>query len=881
MQSIFKALLRTFAVTIPLFLSHQAVAQEFHQQTAVSSGAEAFSFDLSSLASTRGATITLRNKSGSRIAFPAIWNSGSVPPLGALEIATPLKAAAVSDEDFAIKAWGFVLGHHVHSCSAGYGKNYVNDPMSILYGYGFGCCDQIAQSLAWIWGAAGYRARIAVIVDFHTVPEIYYGNAWHMLDPDHRTFYRNPDGSIGSVDQIIASPSIVVNAGDSSGKDPVGWSSQTMADLYVANAQNLQYRAPVNWPNNSVNYQLAPNESVEFRDTNPEPYSLAHPISADDPLMPSISLGSALFHRHIGFSQDPLTYADGFDHVGVVIQADGRKALTVMGSYQGLLSLGGISPLPFPALSLRLRGEFFVADASASITAIVSSDGISWSAPVSVPVVVGAPPSNYSVDLSPYAMGSHSVYVRVILKGSTNSVAIYSLDLLTETQVNRSILPALEAGKINNLQYHDRSPAEQSRSLEVELALPNGRGSLPLGRAQSLVTEDPSYSIAFDYGANHLIDGSITTLAYPDSTDLDYVISLQHQSRLKQVSLWWGEYGANPIYVQSWVLYGRNGSAAPWVALSSGGFPNAAISDVAVDATVTDLRLTAHSSNWIGLYEIKAYGDEIDLPLNPAQLTSSSQVPEDPIYSIAANYGAANLTDGNTQTLAYPGRTAVDYLVHLKDLSQVNGLTITWGDFGTNPAYINSWTLSGRNSDGHWLPLSSGGFPGSSSTTVQLNNFLTDLRLVASSPFNWIGIYEMQVNASHRIQPVAVRSYVPVSSQYGLPTANLIDGDTNSLAYPGATSIDYEVDLGADTAIDIANINWGYFGSDSRYVQSWEILGQRDHDIEWVSAAREGFPNSAQTTAEIHRTFRKLRIRAMGANWIGVYELSVFGSPAP
>src|SRR5205807_7100225 len=79
------------------------------------------------------------------------------------------------------------------------------------------------------------------VVPFHMIPEVWYGNAWHMLDPDHEVFYRKDDGTIASVAEIIADPNLVARTADGDGHDPVGWSSTTMARLYAENGPALYY----------------------------------------------------------------------------------------------------------------------------------------------------------------------------------------------------------------------------------------------------------------------------------------------------------------------------------------------------------------------------------------------------------------------------------------------------------------------------------------------------------------------------------------------------------------------------------------------------------------------------------------------------------------
>src|SRR5262249_39386716 len=93
-------------------------------------------------------------------------------------------------------------------------------------------------------------------------------------------------------------------------------------------------------------------------------------------------------------------------------------------------------------------------------------------------------------------------------------------------------------------------------------------------------------------------------------------------------------------------------------------------------------------------------------------------------------------------------------------------------------------------------------------------------------------------------------------------------------------SLDYAVDPGQETYIDLVRVVWGYFGSRPEYVQSWRLLGLR-LDGNWEVAARGGFPNSTETVVPVQNRYRKLRIAADGPNWLGIYDVQVFGSTLP
>src|SRR5947207_5074641 len=856
----------------------QGVAQVVHFEENVTASNATFSADLSNVSSTAGSALIIRNNSSSPLNFPFVWNSSSPAPVTSVSAFTPLASAARSDEAFAIQVWQYMVNHSNPYCSAGSKYEFVSDPLRILYGYGFGCCDQLAMTLAWLWSGGGYQTRLAMMT-FHTVPEIFYGNAWHMLDPDHRVIYRNSDGSIASVDQILGDKSLVVRT-----QDGTGWSSETMANLYEANAPSLSY-VPLSGHTHSNPpsplFSLLPQESMELQDANPWPYKIVLPISSSETWLPSASVGSIAFRRPVSFNGGSPTLFDGFSNVITAVHSDRRRAVVTTAAGTGSLMVTKSSP--FPILGLELTGEFFNNDTSGSISVEASADGKNWSAPITVPTAIGAPGQVQSVDLTSLLAGATSYFIKIMLNSSSpGAVGLYNMEIQMDGQMAGQMFPSLQPGQVNTFNYQDLSAGAQTRSVQIELTVPTGSPELKNLAATSLIPENPIHSVASDYGASRLVDDNPLTLAYPAHTHLDYEISLQTVSHVKQVSIWWGYFGTNPIYIRNWNLYSRNGATRDRVLVASGGFPNASRLVIPVDITATSFRLTAVSNHWIGVYEVKAYGDEVTPIVAPSTLTTASQIPENQQYGINQNYGAANLTDGNPNTLAYPANRSVDYVVGLNALSHVSGAEIRWGYFGTNPAYVTSWTLYGRNgSSSPWITLASGGFPAADSTFVELDNYATDIRITANSNQNWIGIYELSIRAAQQLTNLAVSSNIPIDPQYGYAADNLMDGNPSTLAYPGAQEIDYQLDLGANTLSDVANINWGYFGTSSGYVQRWTLFGQSEADFGWTPLAQGGVAGATQMEVPLQRSSQRLRARGGGADRIGAYEVSVFGTPSP
>jgi len=74
----------------------------------------------------------------------------------------------------------------------------VHDVMKTIHVYGYGMCCCASANVEQLARAIGWEAR-GWAITLHSVPEVYYDNAWHMLDGSLMNFFRNPDKSIASV----------------------------------------------------------------------------------------------------------------------------------------------------------------------------------------------------------------------------------------------------------------------------------------------------------------------------------------------------------------------------------------------------------------------------------------------------------------------------------------------------------------------------------------------------------------------------------------------------------------------------------------------------------------------------------------------------------
>jgi len=80
----------------------------------------------------------------------------------------------------------------------------VHDAVKTFNVYGYGMCCCASANIAELARAAGLEARGRIITS-HSVPEVSWGGAWHLLDASLITWFPNARGDVASVDEIIES----------------------------------------------------------------------------------------------------------------------------------------------------------------------------------------------------------------------------------------------------------------------------------------------------------------------------------------------------------------------------------------------------------------------------------------------------------------------------------------------------------------------------------------------------------------------------------------------------------------------------------------------------------------------------------------------------
>ena len=427
---------------------------------------QSLTVDLTASPIINSATISISNKGSDPVAMPAVFVQGG-SGLSRRSILSFIKSAGpLTDEQFALATWGFVTDHNQHYCVAGAPGDLDGvalDPMRLLHAYGFTCCQQSTAILIWLWRGLGYYARGARM-DFHTVPEIYYGHGWHMYDADHQVYYLAEDNkTVASVAEIIADPDLVRRTEDADGNDPSGYSAQSMADQYALSTPIYFYDTPPA----ETTWSLSSSQTFTLRSEN-STTSIFHgpPSISIDPLA-SDAVTSGQFDWELDFARPDWK---SLTNASLLVEPliSGTDTVLTNSSVRPGYAIYHLSS-PFPVLSLSVSGIVYRQDDTSAVNVYVMREGSDWSNPFPMNAKVGSPMQT-TADLTNAAGGQYSYFVMLQLSGSVaNAAQIAGVHITSQVQVAKILFPILVPGAINHLTYQDWSPASDSHNVEISV----------------------------------------------------------------------------------------------------------------------------------------------------------------------------------------------------------------------------------------------------------------------------------------------------------------------------------------------------------------------------------------------------------------------------
>ncbi|WP_321474716.1 transglutaminase-like domain-containing protein [uncultured Paludibaculum sp.] len=133
--------------------------------------------------------VTIENLGDTPLVNPRLTVNGLYDWFDAKTLAAEITRDARTDEEKAIAIWWWVRYRTFQRSPR---DESAVHPIRAMNGYGYGICGHVAGWMKALWTAAGLRARVQELWG-HTVSEVYYNDAWHMLDGNVKVFYLDKD----------------------------------------------------------------------------------------------------------------------------------------------------------------------------------------------------------------------------------------------------------------------------------------------------------------------------------------------------------------------------------------------------------------------------------------------------------------------------------------------------------------------------------------------------------------------------------------------------------------------------------------------------------------------------------------------------------------
>lgn len=151
-------------------------------------------------------------EAGEVVVNPRLSTGTSIDTSCAATVIQQIITPGMSAEQKAVACWRFMLDHfyHWHPPQEKDVPADVRDFAKLINSYGYGPCFVNAPALTALWQGAGFETR-SWYLGRHTVAEVRYDGAWHMLDADARGWSRKPDGQIASVMDLAAEPALFLS----------------------------------------------------------------------------------------------------------------------------------------------------------------------------------------------------------------------------------------------------------------------------------------------------------------------------------------------------------------------------------------------------------------------------------------------------------------------------------------------------------------------------------------------------------------------------------------------------------------------------------------------------------------------------------------------
>ncbi len=414
-------------------------------------------------------TVTLRNLGDGIVVDPRLIINGRKDWYDLESMVAEIAEPGASDAEKAMAIWEFLVANRYHDIPT-LDQGEMHDPVRLLNVYGYGFCDDAANSFSMLARQAGLSARIWHLSG-HVVAEALYDGDWHMFDADGEVFYRAADDeTIAGVRTLSRHPGLIRRQPS---PNPLYFDTEHLVDLYTSRRNN----GVAGWyrgrSRHVMAFDLRPGESILRSRRNWGLY-----VKGSTGTEPAI-------YGNGRFSFEPVLRDDLFrlgaiEADGVRVEADGRYPqrgtdganLSLVFAGDGVARLTYPFSSPYPLLSGRVRisGEL---RGAGSVELSISGDGEQWS-PLWASSAAGTLDAEVSLDRffsrkSGKPLYGYHLRMAFTARDEGAQWRVESLRFESDFQLAPHALPTFGAGD-NQVRYVDAGEGER----EVELVFGYG-----------------------------------------------------------------------------------------------------------------------------------------------------------------------------------------------------------------------------------------------------------------------------------------------------------------------------------------------------------------------------------------------------------------------
>lgn len=338
----------------------------------------------------------------------------------------------------AFRIWRFLRDNRYHWYPAEGGAE-VHSPTRFINVYGYGFCDDSATNAEALFKRAGFANARCWGLSGHVVPEVYYNDAWHMLDPDLKVFYPLYDNTtVASVEQCADDENLIHRV----------HIYQNVAEIYTTKHNNSTYTNHWNI-SHTMAMTLRPGERVErcwynWGKYHDNLYRQPPPVYGNGTHVYEPDLERNIFKNGFLTLANIETFADSGSPPNVHLQNPTQPGILICSMNTPYVYVGG---------SIQIKA--YANSPDSSLRFEWSLDSVAWS-------TLGEINGPFSGDLvfdldgaiDPLnASACRSFRVRITLQGTEKTaVGIESLVITGELQCAPHALPTLRANTENQIE---------------------------------------------------------------------------------------------------------------------------------------------------------------------------------------------------------------------------------------------------------------------------------------------------------------------------------------------------------------------------------------------------------------------------------------------